>query len=414
MTPPRGVLWLLLSLGVGGATVRHAVRCNPKDDVCHDCDRICSTRRGDHKVTLNTACKAECEVALYNCDEGNPTASKKLDTCVENALQSVIEAHGDLSIKIMYDVPPSFRELDELEQEDGCIRKADMEVLVDILDGSMEGGHSMPTAKASVWSMWSKADTNKDGCVNQKEFDAAQMGGEFEEDMPTPHHENPIKTAKKAIKRAPRKVAEDYEAAADDVAEDSPVYIPYASEEPLPESGTAPATEAEAAPAPEAEVAPAEEPAAESGAEGIIPSGEDMAEDVADASPVYIPYLSGDDPAPVVETTSSDELAGAGEDLAEGVAGAGGDLADGVAGAGDDLAEDTVEASPVAIPYAEGADDESAPAEAAPAAEAEGASVEDAPTAAEPAPAAEAEPAPAAGAEPAPAAEPAAAEGSVA
>lgn len=405
MAAHRAALALLL---VALAEAAGRAGCNPKDDVCHDCKRICSTRRGDKTLTLNTACQTECEVAIYNCDEGNPTNKEELAECIEEALHAVIEEHGDLSTKLIYDVPPSFKELDELKQEDGCIRKEDMKVLVDILDGSSEKGVTMPTAKADVWAMWTKADTNKDGCVDANEFAAASMGPEFEKDMPVAHHEPVHEAAGKSLKSAGNaaadaaagaaKAVQDGAAAvggsieegaaaagesieegaaaagdamegetvvegdqlADEAVEDSPVDIPYAED-----GSDAASTEAAPAEAAPAEAAPAEPEASGDGVmDDAAAAGDDAMEDAAEASPVEIPYMGeGEEAAPADAAPAEEAPAEAAPAEPEE---SGDGLMEDAAAAGDETMEDAAEASPVAIPYMDG-DGEAPPAEAAPA-----------------------------------------------
>lgn len=104
-----------------------------------------------------------------------------------------IRKYSDLYIKVLYDVPPGFAEMDSIKAEDGCISKADMEQLMDVLDGGyFEGDHPLPPLKGTMWSVWQEADVDKNGCVDEREFEKGNLGATVESELPTPHSEKSV------------------------------------------------------------------------------------------------------------------------------------------------------------------------------------------------------------------------------
>jgi len=112
----------------------------------------------------------------------------------------MVEEHGDVPMKVLYDVAPTFENFDNIDTHDGCIRHGDMQRLRDIFDGSnADGGFAMPPAKANVWTIWGQADKNQDGCVDKQEFDDSEMGHAFEKAMPTPPDAKPVGDAVESV-----------------------------------------------------------------------------------------------------------------------------------------------------------------------------------------------------------------------
>lgn len=99
----------------------------------------------------------------------------------------MIEKYGDVPMKVLYNVAPTFGNFDRIDTPDGCIRKPDMQRISDILDGSnADGGFAMPAIRGNIWASWQAADKNHNGCVDRAEFDASDLGKAWGASMPTP------------------------------------------------------------------------------------------------------------------------------------------------------------------------------------------------------------------------------------
>lgn len=170
--------------------------CDPEEDVCHGCEQICSQYADDDKVMLSTKCLAECQTDCYNCMEGT-LPKQELEgeeaACIKEKLLERIKLDGDLVIKIVYDVPPGFKEFDQLHAEDGQIDQRDMQVAFDLLDGgAAPDGTVIPTSKVQVvWEVFREADQDGNGIITPAEFqtyDAGKetMGDDYEAGHPTP------------------------------------------------------------------------------------------------------------------------------------------------------------------------------------------------------------------------------------
>lgn len=183
--------------------------CDPEDGVCHGCMQICSQHGGqgreqvsDLKTELSTSCLADCRVAAEGCYEDTVAAPEKpgdhglsrvgVHKCLQDTLSDFIRERGDVLMKILYDVPPTCEDFDQLYQEDGKIDKQDMAVFFDLLDGgALADGTAIPPAKASlVWETFREADENGDGVVTESECKAYGMGDPVEKDTPTPEYKS--------------------------------------------------------------------------------------------------------------------------------------------------------------------------------------------------------------------------------
>lgn len=161
--------------------------CDPRKEICHKCTRICSRRTDDHQLFLNSACRVECRNAIDNCHQRNANNAEKKKACEQVDLRHMVEEFGDIPMKVLYDVHPTFGNFDRVDTPDGCIRRADMDRISDILDGSnADGGYAMPAIRGNIWASWQAADTNHNGCVDEKEFDASDMKNAWGKSMPTP------------------------------------------------------------------------------------------------------------------------------------------------------------------------------------------------------------------------------------
>jgi len=174
----------------------HAQACEPNDEVCHGCTAICSHYKDDTELVTDPHCHQDCQTDVYNCIEGTLPAEEREGErlkCIQEKLLQHVRDDGDLVTKIVYDTPPTFKEFDQLYEEDGRIDSRDMAVAADILDGgSAPDGTTIPTAKVNViMEVYREADVDNDGVVTEGEFNGYAKGeehlGHTVEDMhPTP------------------------------------------------------------------------------------------------------------------------------------------------------------------------------------------------------------------------------------
>jgi len=109
--------------------------------------------------------------------------------CIQEALLTRIREDGDLMLKLAYDVPPTFAELDELHQADGKIDSRDMAVAKLVLDQAKPRGSKIPPAKINViLEAFREADQDGDGVLTEGEFNAYAMDNKHlahkKEDLP--------------------------------------------------------------------------------------------------------------------------------------------------------------------------------------------------------------------------------------
>merc|ERR1719197_1014648 len=92
--------------------------------------------------------------------------------CIKEKLLERIKSDGDLVMKVVYDVPPTFKEFDQLYDEDGIIDQRDMGVAFDLLDGgAAPDGTVIPTSKVQVvWEVVREADQDGNGIGTEAEF----------------------------------------------------------------------------------------------------------------------------------------------------------------------------------------------------------------------------------------------------
>lgn len=170
--------------------------CDPNDEVCHGCTAICSHYTDDNHLVKDPHCHQRCQADIYNCIEGTlpkEEAAGDRTKCIQDKLLERISEDGDLVSKLVYDIPPSFEEFDQLHAEDGRIDSRDMAVAADILDGGAAAdGTTIPTAKVNViMEVFREADVDGDGVVTEGEFNAYSKGSEhlghkMEKMHPTP------------------------------------------------------------------------------------------------------------------------------------------------------------------------------------------------------------------------------------
>lgn len=186
------------------APLQAKTACDPENEVCHGCEMICSYYADDTKTVTDPQCHQDCQTDIYNCLEGtlpHEEAEGKRYKCIQEKLLAHIRENGDIVTKIVYDVPPTFEEFDQLYEEDGRIDSRDMAVLADILDGgSAPDGTAVPTGKVNVlMEVFREADVDGDEVVTEGEFNAYAQGSEHlghtvEELHPTPE-QKPIEEA---------------------------------------------------------------------------------------------------------------------------------------------------------------------------------------------------------------------------
>jgi len=130
---------------------------------------------------------------MDNCHQRDSNNVTQRQDCEQGELRHMVEEYGDVPMKVLYDVAPTFGNFDRIDTPDGCIRHEDMQRISDILDGSNADGHfAMPAIRGDIWAAWRTADTNHNGCVDKTEFDASNMPKAWGKSMPTPQEPTDI------------------------------------------------------------------------------------------------------------------------------------------------------------------------------------------------------------------------------